>query len=101
MAEKQRKSTKLKTEIVLERLRGEPLEVITRKYKISASEIEGWTEQFVRGGAGSLRTVPKSFKDLEMAQAKRVIAEQAIEIDILKKRNHWVEERRKNSSKSI
>lgn len=91
-----RKSLNYKTDIVLERLRGESLEELSRKHKITIHEIEEWVEKFINGGKGSLKSKPQTIEDYELTQAKHIIADQAITIDILKKRNLLIDKLKKN-----
>ena len=80
-----RKSLNYKTDIVLERLRGESLEELSRKHKIT-----------INGGKGSFKSKPQTIEDYELTQAKHIIADQAITIDILKKRNLLIDKLKKN-----
>lgn len=88
---KGRKSIGMKTDIVLQHLRGESLETLSRKHNVSVNELALWTETFKAAGKQSLKSNSKSFESYELEQAKRVIAEQAISIDILKKRNQLID----------
>jgi hypothetical protein len=97
MTKKKRRTAKLKTEIVLKHLKGEPLEILCREYKVSASEITKWKTRFMSAGSVSLKSTVTSVDHKELERAKRLLGEQAMEIEILKKRNHLIQ-RIKNKS---
>lgn len=91
MARRTRKTAKLKTEIVLKKLRGEPLELLSREYNVTAAEISEWEQKFMLGGSGALKSVVSSAEQKELERAKRLLGEQAMEIEILKKRNQLIQ----------
>ena len=85
MARRTRKITKLKTEIVLKKLMGEPLEILSREYNVTTAEISEWEQKFMLVGSGALKSVVSSAEQKELERAKRLLGEQAMEIEILKK----------------
>jgi hypothetical protein len=97
MGKKPRKSKNLKTEIVIELLRGESIEILARNNQVTVSEIEVWRERFLKAGTNSLSSTPKTAEKADLEAAMRLIADQAMTIEILKKRNLAIE-RIKNRS---
>ena len=83
---KSRKSSALKTDLVLDHLRGESIELLSRKHNVGINDLTNWVETFKLGGKLSLKSQPQNLENYELEQAKRLIADQALAIDILKKR---------------
>lgn len=96
MAKRKRRTSKMKTEIVLKRLKGEPLELLSRKYSVTASEISEWEQKFMMGGSEALKSQISTAEHKELEQAKRLLGEQAMEIEILKKRNQLIQKTKRN-----
>lgn len=92
---KGRKSSIQKTELVLSHLRGESLEEISRKHNVSLHDLKEWIETFKQAGQLSLKSKPQSIENYELDEAKRIIANQVITIEILKKRNQLIDKRNK------
>ncbi len=51
-----RYSSKNKMKIVLEHIKGETLDALSRKHKIPAHLISAWHEKFIEGGQSGLKT---------------------------------------------
>ena len=84
---KGRKSSVLKSDLVLSHLRGESIEVLSREHNVSIGDLTSWVETF-------------NVENYELEQAKRLIADQALAIDILKKRNLLIDKLNKKSPRS-
>jgi len=79
------KNAQYKVSIVLELLRGEPMEHLARREKLSLSELSSWRDTFLSNGKqGFKRQVDKSARELIIARS--VIADQAMEIALYKKK---------------
>lgn len=85
MGKKKRRSVALKEEVVLRLLKGEDLELVSRETGFALHELTAWRERYLRGGRESLKSHPGDPVNAELDQAKKLIANQALEIEILKK----------------
>ena len=81
-----------KLEVVLAVLKGTySTEEAARRYGVSPQSIHRWKNQFLQGGREALKNGKKGKTprekqlERELWEAKRVIAEQAIAIEVLKK----------------
>lgn len=81
---KARISRKKKVDIVLELLRGESLEELSRNHKVAIHELNQWRETFVSSGESGFKTSPKTNK--REAELERIIGRQQMEIELLKKK---------------
>ena len=80
-----RRSAAVKEEAVLRLLKGEDMELVSRETGHSMHELAAWREAYTRGGRESLKSNPGDSRDAGMEEAKRVIANLAMENEILKK----------------
>jgi len=85
MGKKKRRSVALKEEVVLRLLKGEDLELVSRQTGFPLHELTAWRERYLRGGREALKSHPGDPVNAELDQAKKLIANQALEIEILKK----------------
>jgi len=81
---KTRLSTKKKTEIVLDLLRGTSVEELSRTNKVAVHQITQWRDSFIQSGTLSLH---KQRKDTKISELERIIGRQQMEIELLKKKN--------------
>ncbi len=80
---KKRVSSKKKTEIVLELLRGGSIEELSRTNKVAVHELTSWREQFIATGSSAFKKVPR---DSKVSDLERIIGRQHLEIELLKKK---------------
>ncbi len=80
---KARMSSKKKTEIVLELLRGGSIEELSRKNKIAVHELANWRDQFIIHGSSGFKKQAKASK---VSELERIIGQQHLEIELLKKK---------------
>jgi transposase-like protein len=80
---RRRISVKKKTEIVLELLRGASIEELSRQNKVAVHELTRWREQFIENGSLACK---KSRNDSKVSELERIIGQQHIEIELLKKK---------------
>lgn len=80
---KQRSSSKFKTDVVLELLRGETLESLSRKYGVTMGEIDSWRNDFIENGRQGFKKDPNNSK---LAEAQRKIGQLEMEIELIKKK---------------
>ena len=78
-----RKSAKFKAELVIELLRGEPIEERARRQGLDVHEIAKWREIFVKNGMHGFKKNPElsNFKE-----AQRVIGRLTMENELIKKK---------------
>ncbi len=78
-----RLSSTKKTEIVLELLRGASIEELSRQNKIAVHELSKWRELFIENGSKGFKKLPK---DSKVHELERIIGQQHMEIELLKKK---------------
>ena len=67
----ERWSVQRKQEVVLRRLRGEPLDQVSRETQVPAHDLEGWQRRFLEAGQRGLRTkADPEERELTLAKAK-------------------------------
>ncbi len=62
MEKKKNITSKIKAEIVLSLLRGEDIELISRKYGATLSDINHWRDQFIKNGIEGFKRKPDDSK---------------------------------------
>jgi transposase-like protein len=80
---KKRLSAKMKAEVILKYLQGQGLDILSREYQVPSARIIEWKETFIKSG---LQGFKKHAKDAPLRDAHRVIGQQAMEIELYKKR---------------
>lgn len=88
-----RKSAKFKSAVVLELLRGESAEELSRKYGITMAELSAWRDEFIENGIQGFKRNPEESK---LAKAERRIGQLEMELDLVKKKNALVAKTRKS-----
>ena len=78
-----RMSRPRKREAVLRLLRGEDLELVSRRLGVTAATLTGWRDDFLAGGEAALATKPTDGKDLELARLKAKLGEVVLERELL------------------
>ncbi len=86
-------TAKQKMEIVLAGMRpGANISAVCREYKILQPQYYKWRDAFIQGGLSALSS-GSSNKDgeleKELKEAKALIGEQAMQIEILRKKTNW------------
>jgi transposase-like protein len=69
--ERGRFSSQRKTLTVLRLLRGEDLELVSRKLGVTAATLSGWRSDFLAGGQAALKSRPTDDRDEEVARCGR------------------------------
>lgn len=82
-AGKGRWSAKRKMSVVLELLRGADLESRSRKHGVTAATLSEWREAFLAGGEEGLKIRQEDLVDEQGRRMKSVIAELAMENELL------------------
>lgn len=75
-----------KTSIVLELLRGEDIETLSRKHQVPVSKISQWRDDFINGGKQGFKRDPEAAK---LKQAERIIGKLQMELELQKKKNEY------------
>ncbi len=88
---KGRWSAKRKMAVVMELLRGEDLESLSRKYAVTAATLSTWRDAFLAGGEASLTIRDEDLVDEQGRQMKSVIAELAMTVELQKQRIQQLE----------
>ena len=78
-----RMSRQRKTAAVMQLLRGEDLETVSRGLGVTAATLTGWRDDFLAAGEAALATKPTSGEDLESDRLKARLGEALIERDLL------------------
>lgn len=73
-----------KAEIVIEILRGESLDEVSRRHGVAAHEAAEWRDTFLAQGKESLKSRPLAPVDRELRDAKAKIGDMAMTIDIFR-----------------
>ena len=88
----QRQTSKFKAQVVLELLKGETLEELSRKYAVTMAEINTWRDEFIQNGTDGFKRKPE---DSKLSHAERKIGQLELEIELIKKKNALVEKLKK------
>jgi len=94
VAKQKRRMAGTKEALVLRLLHGEDMELVSRESGFGLHELKKWLDQYRRGGREALKSHPGIAADLELEQARQLIAKQALELEILKKVKALAEGRR-------
>ena len=85
-------SAKRKASVVVELLRGADLESTSRKYGVTAATLSEWRDAFLAGGAEALKIRQEDLVDEQGRRMKSVIAELAMENELLRERIRRMED---------
>lgn len=84
-------SAKRKVSVVLELLRGEDLESLSRKYAVTAATLSAWRDAFLAGGEAGLKIREDDLVDEQGRRMKSVIAELAMTVELQRERIQQLE----------
>jgi len=84
-------SARRKVTVVLELLRGEDLENLSRKYAVTAATLSAWRDSFLAGGEAGLKAREEEPVDENGQRMKSVIAELAMTVELQRERIHRLE----------
>ena len=77
-------TSKRKAEVVLQLLRGEDIELLSRKYEISVSDLSQWRDTSLISGENGFKRSPESSK---LQKVERLIGQLQMELELTKKKN--------------
>jgi transposase-like protein len=80
---RRRMSARRKQDAVLRLLRGEDLELLSRRLGVTAAELSGWRGAFLAAGEVSLKTRPADARDVEIARLKEKVGELTMANELL------------------
>ncbi len=89
---RRRWSAKRKMSVVIELLRGADLESLSRKYAVTAAALSAWRDAFLAAGEAGLKVRQQDLVDEQGRRMKSVIAELAMENELLKERIRRLED---------
>ena len=93
MEKQKRKSASFKTSVVMELLRGESIEGISRKHGLTMAELSEWRDAFIANGMDGFKKKPENAK---LGRAERRIGQLEMELDLVKKKNEFIARQRKS-----
>lgn len=85
MTKKKRMSSKQKAELVLQIIRGEDVETLSRENNISMSDLILWRDKFIENGMKGLQKQQE--KNPELLEYQKLLAKTQVELEILKKKH--------------
>jgi transposase-like protein len=88
---KGRWSAERKMAVVLEFLRGEDLESLSRKYAVTAATLSDWRDAFLTSGEAGLKIREDDLVDERGRRMKSVIAELAMTVELQRERIQQLE----------
>ena len=84
-------SARRKRDTVLQLLRGEDLDTLSRKLGVTAATLSHWREQFVAGGQANLKSRAPDVRDEEFLRLRAKIGEMTMANELLLTRCHALE----------
>lgn len=84
-------SSRRKVAAVLELLRGEALDTVSRKLGVTAATLSQWREQFLAGGQANLKSRAPDARDAEILRLRAKIGEITMANELLLARCHTLE----------
>lgn len=84
MKKKNYLTSKRKTEIILQLFRGEDIELLSRKYEVSLSDISQWRDAFLTNGENGFK---RSDEGSKLHKTERLIGQLQMELELTKKKN--------------
>ncbi|HOD57495.1 MAG TPA: helix-turn-helix domain-containing protein, partial [Bacteroidales bacterium] len=79
--------------VVMELLRGETIEALSRKHGLTMAELSEWRDAFIANGMDGFKKKPEEAK---LARAERRIGQLEMELDLVKKKNEFIAKQRKS-----
>jgi len=76
-----------KKEIVLQVLRGEDIELLSREYQVTIADISNWRDAFINSGSNGFKRQPQTTK---LKEAERIIGRLQMELELVKKKNSLI-----------
>lgn len=96
MAKQKRKSAKLKAQLVLELLRGKPIEEVSREHQVTIADLSAWRDIFLKQGELGFRKRPENSK---ISEYERALGRLQMELELYKKKESFRQQMQGNSLK--
>jgi hypothetical protein len=61
--------------VVIELLKGEPLETVSRRHGVTAAKLSEWRDEFLAGGEGRLKHREEAVEDEDTQRLKSAVAD--------------------------
>lgn len=87
-------SARKKAELILQLLRGESIDVLSRENCLSVSTITEWRDQFLEGGLSNFKHVNR--RDGKLAESQKIIGKLQMELELYKKKMQYARSTRKD-----
>ena len=87
-------SAKRKVSVIMELLRGEDLEGLSRRYAVTAATLSDWRHAFLAGGEACLKSREVDVIDEEKQRLKSVVADLAMRNELLSEKIRQLENKR-------
>jgi transposase-like protein len=84
-------SSRRKTAVILELLRGADLESTSRKYRVTAATLGDWRDRFLAAGEAGIKSREVSVEDEEKRRLKSVVAGLSVEAELLREKIALIE----------
>ena len=76
-----------KTSIILELLRGEDIETLSRKHQVTVAHLSQWRDDFISSGKQGFKKDPDAAR---LKQAERLIGKLQMELELRKKKSEVI-----------
>ena len=96
MVKKKRTSAKMKAQLVLELLRGKPIEEVSRENQVTIADLSEWRTTFLKAGEDGFKKHPE---DSKVADYERTIGRMQMDLELYKKKEMFLNSLRGSSSK--
>jgi hypothetical protein len=84
-------SSRRKTAVILELLRGADLESTSRKYRVTVATLSEWRDRFLAGGEANIKSREVHVEDEEKRRLKSVVASLSVETELLREKIALIE----------
>jgi transposase-like protein len=84
----------MKTQMVIELLRGKPIEEVSREYEVTVSDLSEWRDAFIRNGEAGFKRRPEKSR---ISEYERALGRLQMENELLKKKENSLNTDRGNS----
>jgi len=78
-------------------LRGEAIDALSRECVVTVATLSQWRDEFIEAGIAGLKGT--SMEDVRVAALEKKIGQQAMEIELYKKKRQWTQSIRGSMSK--
>ena len=84
-------SAQKKTEVVLQLLRGEEIDLLSRALQVPAARLAAWRDAFLSGGREAMKQPPLDARDREIARLREKLGESTMDHELLRENMAGVE----------